>query len=661
MPPPLVAAVREFIAAGTLEKPQRLSISPLSRAYGEAWHVPVLIAVSHGVNDSGKPGLDGRDGVLVLHLDLGYLLSLYQDIDIGGSGILQVFESTGTELARARRGGLEVVEPGQPAVPFPEGGPVPGSTIGPLLKEDRPYLSSLHRSAPYPIVIKVSQALDEILAQHEQRKKKHLAGMTALTVIALALMAAATYLVRRLRLFFDTVVRSEREKAELIELLEGEKRRAYELASHDHLTGLANRRMFLELASSHLARARRSRQHYALMFLDLDRFKVINDSLGHRVGDLLLQTVTRRLREMLRESDVIARFGGDEFVILLTGLEQEADVVNIAEKLVAGISKPCTNLDGHDVQVGPSIGVALYPRDGQDLDTLVRHADAAMYQSKKVSRGTFTFFDPALNVTSAREFDLEQRLPKAIADGEFVLHYQPKVELEDFRVVGLEALVRWQHPEHGLIFPGDFIPIAEGTGQIVPLGNWVLEAACQQLAAWRREGLPLVPVAVNLSARQLRESELARHILERLQAHGLSPDLLHVEVTESTLVEHLEIAGGILDKLAKAGISISLDDFGNGFSSLGYIKTLPIDTIKIDRVFVRDIINSPDDAVIVQSTIILAHNLGMRVIAEGIESRAQLMHLKTAGCDEVQGYYFSRPVDREAAGKLLLDKEIIPT
>lgn len=648
----MATAIRQFIAQGGSRSSPVLRLGPLSRSYGEAWQVPLLLPV--------KTAAHALDGVLVLHLDLGYLLRLYQDINIGRSGVIQILENRGTELARARRGGLEIGGLASAVNPLPPEGPPQGTRISPLFDDAQPYLISFHRLEGYPFAVTVNQELADAQAEFRSRRKKDLVLMSLLTVIALPLTAGAVFMVRRRQFYFEAIIRSEKEKQELIGQLEGEKRRAYELASHDHLTGLANRRMFMELAASHLARARRSRQHYALMFVDLDRFKVINDTLGHRVGDLLLQIVGQRLREALRESDVIARFGGDEFVILLTGMEHETDVVAVAEKLVETIGRPCSNLDGHDVQISPSIGVALYPRDGQTLDNLIRHADAAMYQSKKVSRGTFTFFDPALNVNTAHEFELEQRLLRAIAADEFVLHYQPKVELANFRIVGFEALVRWQHPAHGLIFPNDFIPLAEGTGHIVALGNWVIEAACRQLVAWRAEDLPILPIAINISARQLRDTSLPERIVGTLARHGLSPDLLQIEVTESSLVENIEIAGAILNELVAAGIGVALDDFGNGFSSLGYIKTLPIDTIKIDRGFIRDIQNSPDDAIIVESTIILAHNLGLRVVAEGIETRDQLIHVKTAGCDEVQGYYFSRPVTHEQAHEMLLNPTRFP-
>lgn len=618
---------------GSSTAPLLVVASP-TRAPEEAWQVPLLLPIRSPAND--------YSGALILHLDLGYLLRLYQDIDIGRSGVIQILKKDGVELARARAGGLEIGHTEDGGNPIDASAPQT-TRIAPLFNDGRPHLVSVSFVADYPLAVGISQEMTEVLADYQSRRHKFLASLSLLTMVVVAMTAAVVAAIRRQRIFVDAIVRSEQEKQALIEQLEQEKQHAYQLASRDHLTGLANRRMFMTLATSHLARAQRSRKHYALIYLDLDRFKAINDSLGHYIGDLLLHGVSRRLQQQLRQSDVVARLGGDEFVVLITGVEREEDIIGVTGKLIEAISEPFPDLNGHAVQVSPSIGVALYPRDGHGLDDLIRHADLAMYQSKRSGRGQCTFFDPAMNINSASDFDLEQRLPRAIEAGEFVLHFQPKLDLRSHQVSGFEALIRWQHPEHGLIYPNDFIPLAESTGHIIDLGNWVIAAACRQLAEWRAEGLTPLPVAINLSGRQLTDKALGDRIVANLLAHGLDPALLQVEVTESSLIECIEDAGSMLDKLVTAGIKVALDDFGNGFSSLGYIKTLPIDTIKIDRGFVREILNNHDDSVIVLSTISLAHNLGMRVVAEGVETRAQLVHLKTGGCDEVQGYYLSRP------------------
>lgn len=609
-------------------------VGPTSQAPEEAWQVPILIPIKNTEND--------YSGVLVLHLDLGYLLRLYQDIDIGRSGIIRILKQDGTELARARSGGLEMHSSNN-------------TEIMPWLKGGHLHLLNSNTVGSYPLAVGIGQETDEILTDFKSRQNKYLVSLVLLTLVVFAMTAIVVFFLGRQRLYVDMIVRSEQEKSELINQLEEEKKHANELASLDHLTGLANRRMFMSLAESHLAQAQRSRKHYALLFLDLDRFKAINDSLGHHVGDLLLQGVSKRLETHVRQSDVIARLGGDEFVVLITGLENEYDVAAITNNLIKAISKPFAALDGHEVQVSPSIGVALFPRDGHDLDTLVRHADLAMYQSKQAGRGCCTFFDPAMQANASNNFDLEQRLPRAIEANELILHFQPKLDLHSHHICGLEALVRWQHPVHGLIYPNDFIALAESTGHIIELGNWVIAAACRQLAEWQIEGLPPLPVAINLSGQQLMDKMLPERIIEHLDRHGLNPALLQVEVTESSLIERIEVASIVLNKLVTAGIKVALDDFGNGFSSLTYVKTLPIDAIKIDRSFVHDILNSHDDSVIVLSTITLAHNLGLRVIAEGVETPAQLVFLKTGGCDEIQGYHLSRPVAAKDARQWLLN------
>lgn len=477
-----------------------------------------------------------------------------------------------------------------------------------------------------------------------------------LAALSMALLVAVLWLalvLRREEARLHALDEGARRGREQMVLLEGEKKRAVEAAACDHLTGLVNRRVFNELGQKHLRQARWNARHYALLYLDLDRFKGVNDSLGHHVGDLLLQAVAARLRKALRASDVIARMGGDEFAILLTELSDVADAERLAAKLVDAIGQPCTDLDGHDLQVGTSIGIAVFPRDGVDVGTLCRNADAAMYESKRAGGARFTFYDNSLNRAGDWLFSLEQRLPRAIAEGELVLHFQPKVRLSDFRIVGLEALVRWQHPEHGLIFPKDFVALAEETGQIVELGKWVVRACIRQQAAWRAEGLTLVPVAFNVSARQLEDDHLCAFIRDELEAHALEGRLLEAEITETGLVESVEQAGRVLAALEGLGLSIALDDFGSGFSNLNYIRSMPIGTIKIDRAFVCDIRNRPSDAVIVESIVALAHKLGLCVVAEGVETLEQIVHLKTARCDVVQGYYLSRPVPAAAACELV--------
>ncbi|NMM81825.1 hypothetical protein B2J86_12980 [Acidovorax sp. SRB_14] len=648
--PEFTTAVWALLSTSAQEGTNHLRLAPLSPSSEHAWQIPLLIPVNGNHNTPR--------GVLLVVLDLGYFLQLYRHIDMGRSGVIQVLTADAMVVAEARPEGLVLQNGARRAgVSLPPGVHA-GALQGDLFQDGRTYLSSFRQPESRPFTVVVSRDMQEILTAHSAIRSRLFAGLAVLT----AFFAAVTFWVargiQRQGGLVEALARSNEKNQLLIDQLEEEKRRAVMLAAHDHLTGLPNRRMFNELLASHLLQAKRNRRHYALMYLDLDRFKSVNDTLGHHVGDLLLQAVSARLRAGLRESDLVARLGGDEFAVLVTGLERMDDIAAVAGKLVEQLSLPYEGLDGHAIQTSPSIGVAVFPRDGQDIGALSRHADAAMYQSKRSGRGRYTFYDAVRKPADARF--LEQRLPKAIAEHELVLHFQPKVRLCDYQLVGFEALVRWQHPEFGLIYPNDFIPLAESTGAIVELGNWVAQACCQQLASWQAEGLKVVPIAFNVSAMQLLDEELPLRVAGMLATHGVAAGSLEVEITETCLVESMDVAVKVLDALEKLGVHIALDDFGSGFSSLGYVRTLPIHCIKIDRSFINDIRNSPDDAVIVTSIITLAHNLKMRVVAEGVERLDQLIHLKTAGCDEVQGYFFSRPVPADAAREFLLQPAMSP-
>jgi diguanylate cyclase (GGDEF)-like protein len=648
----LIDAVSATLEEALGDEPAVLKLAPLPSSHEEAWQLPLLFPVIGGDRK--------MQGILLATLDLGYLLGLYREIDIGGSGVIQILQTTGEEVARARQGGLEYPSEAWRTTHAPSPETRRSSLVTELFGDGLAYQASFEHLVRYPFVVVISRGVDELQTEYKAKRARFLLVLWLLTAAVLGATLLIVRTMLRQEQLFSALEVADLDKRKLIMQLEDEKRRAFELASHDHLTGLANRRMFLELSASHLSRAKRSRRLYGLLYVDLDRFKNVNDSLGHHVGDLLLQTVAARLRSALRESDVIARLGGDEFAVLLTGLDTVGDMAVIAAKIVDLIGRPCANLDGHDLQISPSIGIAVFPRDGHNIETLSRHADAAMYQSKRSGRGKYTFYDPALNPVCDRQFELEQSLPRAIAEDELILHFQPKIRLSDYRIVGFEALVRWQHPDHGLIHPGEFIPMAESTGLIIDLGDWVTQACCRQLASWRAEGLQPVPVAINVSARQLRDEQLPERIATYLDAYGVNAANLEIEITESSLVESIEIASKVLTALQRIGVGIALDDFGNGYSSLAYIRTLPIHAIKIDRSFINDLRNGPNDAVIVDSIVTLAHNLNMRVIAEGVELVDQLIHLKTIGCDEVQGYYLSRPVAADAARQLIIQATLRP-
>jgi diguanylate cyclase (GGDEF)-like protein len=505
-------------------------------------------------------------------------------------------------------------------------------------------LANFHRARYMPLTVVVSRDWNEIRAAHAQNAQRTWAVLGAITALALVGSLLLWRTMQRRQHLFNALEKADQDKQQLIAQLESEKQRALELAASDHLTGLHNRRMFHELVSSHLALARRSRKHYALLYLDLDRFKHINDTLGHHVGDALLQAVAQRLRTMLRSSDIIARMGGDEFAVLITAMEDPSDVETLAQKLLTGLGAPYEGLAPETLHTSPSIGIAFFPRDGHDVEVLCRHADAAMYASKKAGRNRYTYYDGIPKLDSDRYYQLARQLPAAIAQEQLVLHFQPKVRLEDCRIVGLEALVRWQHPQYGLIYPGDFIALAEEHGHIEALGDWVMQACCRQIAAWRMQGLDTVPVAFNVSPLQLKDSAFPSRMATYLKHYGVRASDIQVEITESCLVEPVGLAARVLHQLQQMGVSIGLDDFGTGFSSLSQIRALPINTIKLDKSFVNELRSSKEAGVLVTSIITLAHNLKMQVVAEGVELMDQLVYLKTAGCDVAQGYFLSRPV-----------------
>jgi diguanylate cyclase (GGDEF)-like protein len=608
------------------------------------WQVPLLLCVTDAQGVS--------QGYLMLHMDLGYFLSLYQDMDWGASGSLHLLAPDGRVIAAMVGGGL-VAHPSSAAVDtfrkVPEGAGVRNFEW----PQGVARLANFHRTAHMPITVVVSREWREILAAHDDYAHR---AWWLLSVVSVLTMGATLFLLRTLQRrqqWFDALEKADQDKQELIAQLESEKQRALALAASDHLTGLHNRRMFYELVSSHLALARRSSKYYALLYLDLDRFKSVNDTLGHHVGDALLQAVALRLQGMLRSSDIIARMGGDEFAVLVTAMEGPQDMDVLAQKLVEGLSAPYEGIAPTALHTSPSIGIAFFPRDGHDVEVLCRHADTAMYASKKAGRNRFTYYERITPVDSERGYRLARQLPDAIAQEQLVLHFQPKVRLEDRSIVGFEALVRWQHPDLGLIYPGDFIALAEEHGHIEALGEWVMLACCRQIAAWRMQGLDVRPIAFNVSPLQLRDCAFPLRLATCLQHYGVRGSDVEVEITESCLVEPVGVAMRVLSQLQQMGVRIGLDDFGTGFSSLSQIRSLPIDTIKLDKSFVNELRSSKEAGVLVTSIITLAHNLKMQVVAEGVELMDQLVYLKTAGCDVAQGYFLSRPVTAQNAEALL--------
>jgi diguanylate cyclase (GGDEF)-like protein/PAS domain S-box-containing protein len=424
-------------------------------------------------------------------------------------------------------------------------------------------------------------------------------------------------------------------------------------AYHDALTKLPNRVLFRDRMNQALSYAQRRRQMVAMLFLDLDRFKIINDTLGHAVGDKLLQGVSQRLRECLRKEDTVARLGGDEFMLLLNGINQIEDVARISEKILNTV-RPPYQIDSHELYINTSIGISLYPHDGEDAETLVKNADIALYRAKERGRNNYQFYASTMNEKAIEQLEVENKLRRALERNEFVLHYQPQFDMYMGKIIGMEALVRWQRPDGQLIYPLDFISIAEDTGMIVPLGEWVLKTACTQNKLWQSSDFLPLRVAVNVSGRQFQEG-LVPQIAEILKKTGLEPQFLELELTETSIMKNDEIAVEILTQLKQMGIQICIDDFGTGYSSLSYLKRFPIDTLKIDQSFIRESMRDADHAAIVVAIITMAHTLKLKVVAEGVESPEQWAFLRDHNCDKMQGSLFSEPLPAEAFTRLITE------
>jgi len=423
-------------------------------------------------------------------------------------------------------------------------------------------------------------------------------------------------------------------------------------AQHDFLTGLPNRMLLNDRLSQAITLAPRHFKKVAILFLDLDGFKHINDSLGHPTGDKLLQSIAKRLVECVRGSDTVSRQGGDEFVVLLSEVERSEDTAITARRMLQAVAES-HSIDQHDLHVTTSIGVSVYPDDGLDAETLIKNADTAMYQAKENGRQSYQFFKPAMNVRAVERQAIEESLRRALERQEFAIHYQPKVNLKTGAITGAEALLRWTHPVRGAIPPAQFIPVAEDCGLILPIGRWVLREACQQARAWVDAGLPLATMAVNISAMEFRNDAFLQGVFSVLGDTGLSPEFLELELTESVLMKHAETTESILRTLRARGVQLAVDDFGTGYSSLSYLRKFPIDALKIDQSFVRQITTAPDETTIVTAVISMGRSLKLRVVAEGVETPQELAFLQAHQCDEAQGYYFGRPMIAGQFARLL--------
>jgi len=419
--------------------------------------------------------------------------------------------------------------------------------------------------------------------------------------------------------------------------------RIHLLSQYDNLTGLPNQTLFRDRLDQALARAHRLREHLAVLFLDLDRFKAINNALGHATGDALLKAVSARLNETLRGDDTIAKMGGDSFTLLLPCIRQEDDAARVAGKLLEHLAHPF-QIGEHELYLSCSIGVAICPSDGEDAETLIRNASTALNQAKEQGRNSYRHYAPAMNARAVSRMTLESHLYKALERGEFLLHFQPQIETSSGSLIGAEALVRWMHPLRGMVSPVEFIPLAEETGVIVPLGEWVLKQSCRQARLWQECGWPPIRISVNLSAKQLRAKNFPETVRAILEETGLDARWLGLEITESSIMEDVDTSIATLKELKAMGIFLSIDDFGTGYSSLSYLKRFPVDMVKIDRSFVMDIPAQQDDAAIVSAVIAMSDTLGLKVLAEGVENAAQLEFLRQRNCHKIQGYFISKPL-----------------
>jgi len=430
------------------------------------------------------------------------------------------------------------------------------------------------------------------------------------------------------------------------------------LAYHDALTGLPNRQLAMDRFAQIIARADRAHGKVAMLFLDLDNFKVVNDSLGHSTGDALLKGVAQRMSQCVRETDTISRHGGDEFLVLLGDVKGNDGISVVIEKILTRL-EASFDIDGQIHSTSISVGVAVYPDDGHNFETLLKKADIAMYRSKESGRNTYRFFNEKMNSKADETLHLQNGLRRALTKGEFILHYQPQIDLISGKLIGAEALIRWNHPELGLLPPGRFIPIAEDSGLIVQIGGWVIGEACRQAMAWQTAGLPKFVVAVNLSALQFKRGNLEKTLVDALEQSGLDPKFLELELTESILIQDIQSVLPTVERLKGLGLQLSIDDFGTGYSSLSYLKRLKVDKLKIDQSFVRDLATDPEDAAIVRTIIQMAKSLNLKTIAEGVEDEETLSFLKSNHCDEAQGYLIGRPMEPDHLREALRLKELV--
>jgi diguanylate cyclase (GGDEF)-like protein len=585
-------------------------------------------------------------GVVIVSIGADYFVSGYEAAKLGEHGVLGFLGADG--VFRVRRTGDSlfsgdvidyasvVAEPGE------ENADAAVTTNG---WDGVRRWTSARQLYGFPLAVLVGLSVDEQLAG-AQRQTRAYVGWVALGSVLVALLTGLLG-----RMSWQLVQGRLRESETKLEHAE----RVEYLAYHDGLTGLPNRGMFSKLLGQSISEAHRYERRLAVAFLDLDRFKQINDTLGHEAGDQLLQEVATRLKGCVRDSDAVARLGGDEFVVLLPELADEKCAAIVAQKILAAVARPYT-LMGQEFRVTASIGISTYPQDGLDEQTLTKNADIAMYQAKSEGKNNFQFYSEKLNANSLERLTLESSLRHALERNEFRLHYQAKRDIASGKITGMEALLRWEHPDLGTVAPMQFIPVAEETGLIIPIGKWVLKTVCLQSIHWQKQGLPPLSIAVNMTARQFLDEHLLADVSSILSETGMDPRLLEVELNESLLIHDVENTLRILTGLKAVGVRIAVDDFGTGYSSLAMLQRFPLDTIKIDRSLMRDLVGTKKDTGLADAIIAMGKSLSLTVVAQGVETKEQAEHLRLHACDELQGFYFKRPLPVAEFTQLLRDQ-----
>lgn len=582
-------------------------------------------------------------GVVIVAVDAAYFVSGYETSKLGEQGLLGLLGSDG--VFRVRRTGETITAGGEvdytAMVPNEDSGETPIQIIKSGIDDVKRYISA-RQLYDLPLAVVVGLSVEEQLAAVRSNTTDYLWRAAAGSLLLIFVMILLARMSRELALSRQKAAEEQVAHARQVEYL----------AFHDGLTGLPNRSLFSKLLAQSIAYAGRYNKRLAVLFLDLDRFKQINDTLGHDAGDDLLKEVANRLKSALRESDIVARMGGDEFVAILPEMEDDSYATVVARKILAAVAQPFI-LVGQEFRVTVSIGISVYPHDGLDEQTLTKNADVAMYQAKQEGKNNFQFYSDKMNANSLERLTLESGLRQALENNEFELHYQAKRDTQSGQITGMEALLRWQHKDLGTVAPLKFIPVAEESGLIVPIGKWVLRTACEQNVQWQKQGLPPMSMAVNLTERQFLDENLIRDVTRILKETKLDPSLLELEITESLLMHDVNKTLGILTKLKDMGVLIAIDDFGTGYSSLATLKQFPLNTIKIDRSFIRDVAKNPGDKALTEAIIAMGRALSLTVVAQGVETKAQADYLRKKDCDEFQGFYFYKPVPANEVPDLL--------